>query len=143
MGISVEKTFEIIDHTADTGIIAYGATMKQLFSNAASGMYSLIFDFPPGNKSVQRTVELQAPDDEALLVEWLNELLFLFDMEHVVFDSFEFDTLDKGKLEARCKGYKIDLQHNKPLWELKAATYHMLNIRKSRNGYQAQVIFDI
>jgi SHS2 domain-containing protein len=143
MGSSVEKTFEIIDHTADTGIIAYGATMKQLFSNAASGMYSLIFDFPPENKPVQRAVVLQSFDDEGLLVEWLNELLFLFDMEHVVFDRFEFDMLEKGKLEARCTGYKIDWQHNKPLREVKAATYHMMNISKSRKGYQAQVIFDI
>jgi SHS2 domain-containing protein len=139
----VDKTFEVIDHTADIGIIAYGADIKQLFSNAAFGMFSLIIDPRGTDEPVQRSVELKSPDAEALLVEWLNELLFLFNNKHLVFNTFEFNTLEKGKLEAKCFGYKIKLSRNKLLREVKAATYYMLDIRKNSDGYEAQIIFDI
>ncbi len=137
------KTFEIIDHTADIGITCYGSDIKQLFANAALGLFSLITELADIRENIQREVILSSRDREGLLVAWLNELLYIFDMEHVVFTRFEFDLLEENRLQARCLGNKINLEKQPMKREVKAATYHMLSIDETNNGYKAQIIFDI
>lgn len=139
----MEKSFEIIDHTADISIIAYGANIKQFFSNAALGLFSLIIEVEDIKENLQRDIKISSQDRESLLVEWLNELLYLFDVEHIVFRRFKFDKLNYNNLEARCFGDRINLREQKIKREVKAATYHMLAISKENNGYKAQIIFDI
>lgn len=139
----MEKPFEIIDHTADIGIIAYGANIKQLFSNASLGLFSLITEVDSIKENIQREVSLSSQDRENLLVELLNELLYIFDMERIVFKRFEFDKLSGSELKVSCFGDKINLSKQKIKREVKAVTYHMLVINKVDNGYKAQIIFDI
>lgn len=139
----MEKPFEIIDHTADIGIIAYGADIKQFFSNAALGLFSLITEVNYIKENVQREIRISSQDREGLLVEWLNELLYIFDVDHIAFKRFEFDELNDSKLKVRCFGDKINPRQQKIKREVKAATYHMLAISKEDNGYKAQIIFDI
>ena len=141
--ISVEKPFEIIDHTADIGIIAYGADIKQVFSNAAHGLFSLITDVENIKENLQREIIISSQDIESLLVEWLNELIYIFDVEHLVFKRFEIDAIIDNKLSARCFGDRINPRKKKIKREVKAATYHMLTISKVNNGYKVQIIFDI
>jgi len=85
----MEKPFEIIEHTADVGIIAYGLDLKQTFSNAALGLFSLITEPDLTRDILQRDLELSAIDKENLLVTWLNELIYMFDVEHIIFKRFE------------------------------------------------------
>ena len=139
----MEKPFEIIDHTADIGIIAYGADIQHLFSNAAIGLFSLITEVDSIKENVQREIGLSSQDRENLLVEWLNEVLYIFDVERIVFKRFEFDKLNGSELKVSCFGDKINLSKQKIKREVKAATYHMLAINKEDNGYKAQIIFDI
>ena len=139
----MKKAFEVIDHTADIGIIAYGADIKQLFSNAALGMFSLIAEPGDIEESVQRDTKISSQDMENLLVEWLNELLYIFDVEHIIFRRFKIDTLTDNLLKVRCFGEKINPQKHELKREVKAATYHMLSINKEDNVYKAQLIFDI
>jgi SHS2 domain-containing protein len=139
----VEKAFEIIDHTADIGIVAYGNTIPQLFGNAALGMFSLILETGTIGESKQYKIKLSSPDRESLLVGWLNELLFLFDTKHLVFKRFKFDLLSETDLNATCNGAEVNLHKQIIQREIKAATYHMLSIDKSNNGYKAQIVFDI
>jgi len=75
----MEKDFEIVNHTADVGIIAYGTDIKQAFANAARALFSLITELDDVAEVLHRDIELIAPDEESLLVEWLNELIYLFD----------------------------------------------------------------
>jgi SHS2 domain-containing protein len=140
---TVEKPFEVIDHTADIGIVAYGADIKQVFANAALGLFSLMADLDDLKENVQRKLEISAEDVEVLLVQWLNELIYIFDVEHIIFKSFEIQELTSTQIRARCFGEKIDLKHHKPKREIKAATYHMLRMSKEDGGYKVQVIFDI
>ncbi len=137
------KTFEIIDHTADIGIVCYGADIKQVFANAALGLFSLITEVNDIKENVQREVKISSQDRENLLVEWLNELLYIFEVEHIVLKRFEFDELNDSNLKARCFGDEINPRQQKIKREVKAATYHMLAISKENNFYKAQVIFDI
>ncbi len=139
----VEKPFEVIDHTADIGIIAYGADIKQVFANAALGLFTLMADTDDFKEDIERELKLSAEDVEVLLVEWLNELIYIFDVEHIFFRRFEVDELTSTQIKARCFGEKVKTSQHKLKREIKAATYHMLKINKEDVGYKVQVIFDI
>lgn len=139
----MRKTFEVINHTADIGIVAYGNDIKQAFANAAVALFSLIIDLNTIKENLYQDVELSAVDQESLLVEWLNELIYLFDVEHVIFKRFEINQLTRNQLQARCFGESVELPRHKLKTGVKAATYHMLKIDKDNGNYRLQVIFDV
>ena len=138
----MKKDFEIIDHTADVGIVAYGADMSQAFANAARALFSLITELENVDEVLHQDIELTATDEESLLVEWLNELIYLFDTENIIFKRFDITQLSQTQLKARSYGHKVDSSKHKIKTGVKAATYHMLKIDKS-NGGKVQVLFDI
>jgi len=138
----MEKGFEIIEHTADVGIIAHGATLSQTFANAARALFSIITELDNVAEVLHRDIELVAPDQESLLVAWLNELIYLFDTENVLFKRFEISELNNTRLKARSYGERVDKSRHELKTGVKAATYHMLRIDKG-DGWQAQVLFDI
>jgi len=136
------KEFEILDHTADVGIIAYGTDLKQAFANAAKGLFSLITGLGDVDEALHRDIELTAADEESLLVDWLNELVYYFDAEGILFKRFDITELNNRHLKARGYGEKADSAKHELKMGVKAATYHMLKIEKN-NGYRVQVLFDI
>lgn len=138
----VEKDFEFINHTADVGIIAYGADMSQAFANAARALFSLITELDDVAEVIQRDIELTATDVESLLVEWLNELIYQFDTESILFKRFDIIQLNNTQLKARGYGEKVDSSRHKLKIGVKAATYHMLKVDKG-DGCRVQVLFDI
>jgi len=138
----MEREFEIVDHTADVGIRAYGASINQAFANAAKALFSLITELDSVDEVLHRDIELVAPDQESLLVEWLNELIYLFDAENIIFKRFDITRLNSTRLKARGYGEKVDSSKHKLKIGVKAATYHMLKVDKT-NGCQVQVLFDI
>ncbi len=138
----MEKRFEVIDHTADIGIAAYGADLKEAFANAAYALFSLMVDLDNVADAVCSEAEVTAENREDLLVAWLNELIYLFEVENVLFARFEIDELSETRLRASCYGEKIDPERHKIKMAVKAATYHMLKIEEER-GYRVQVLFDI
>jgi SHS2 domain-containing protein len=141
--VSTVKPFEIIDHTADIGIIAYGADIKQVFANAALGLFNLMADLDNLKEDTKREIELSAEDVEVLLVEWLNELIYISDVEHIIFKRFEINELSNTQLRATCFGEKIKPGQHRLKREIKAATYHMLRLNKENGSYKVQIIFDI
>ena len=136
------RDFEIIDHTADVGIIAYGTDMKQAFANAARALFSLITEIDEVEEVLYRDIELNASEQETLLVEWLNELIYLFDVENIIFKRFDINEINNTQLKARSYGEKVDSLKHKMKTGIKAATYHMLKVEKD-NGFKVQVLFDI
>ncbi len=134
--------FEIIDHTADVGIIAYGADLEQAFANAARALFSLITELENVEEVLHRDIKLTATDQESLLVAWLNELIYLFDVENIIFKRFDIIQLSNTQLKARIYGEKVDSAKHKLKTGVKAATYHMLRVDKA-NGCKVQVLFDI
>jgi SHS2 domain-containing protein len=138
----MEKEFEILNHTADAGIIAYGSNMNEAFANAAKGMFSLITELEDVEETEYRDTELTAPDRESLLVEWLNELIYLFDVENILFKKFDITQLSNTQLKAKSYGAKVDSSRHKLKTGVKAATYHMLRIDRDK-GIRIQVLFDI
>ena len=138
--MGMERDFEIVNHTADVGIIAYGADMRQAFANAAGALFSLITELDDVAEVLHRDVELTAPDEEGLLVGWLNELIYLFDTENILFKRFDITRLSDTRLEARAYGEKVSKHKLKT--GIKAATYHMLKVERN-NGCRVQALFDI
>lgn len=138
----VPNDFEILEHTADIGIVAYGADLKQTFANAAKGLFSIITDLDRVAEVVERDVEVASPDIESLLVDWLSELIYLFDVDNILFKRFEISEIDTHHLRARVFGEKVDTARHELKLGVKAVTYHMLKVAK-HNGYEARVILDI
>ena len=139
---SLVKSFEVIDHTADVGIIAYGTDLKQTFANAARGMFSLITNLGRIRAIQSREVNVKSAGKENLLVAWLNELIYLFDTENILAKKIDINELDDEHLVAVVSGEKLDKARHQIKRGIKATTYHMLEI-KYDGGYRARVIFDI
>jgi SHS2 domain-containing protein len=139
----MKKAFEIVDHTADVGIIAYGTNIEELFCNAALALFSLITE--PGSIQEKSHLNLRVSSDErdSLLVEWLNELIYFFDAKHILFNRFDIESLTHNQLKATCYGEGFDPMKHKIKMGVKAATYHMLKLDKNSDGYKAQIILDI
>ncbi|MDH7517713.1 MAG: archease [Candidatus Thermoplasmatota archaeon] len=135
--------YEIIEHTADIGIRAYGKTLSEAFENAAKGMFDIITDKSEVESVGQYEIRLDAPDLEQLLVDWLSELLFLNTSQNLVFGFFKVEIDEKKKtLRAQVFGEKYNISKHKVGTEIKAVTYHMLEV-KNKKPYHVQVLFDI
>jgi SHS2 domain-containing protein len=134
--------FEIIDHTADIGIRVHGADLKETFANAALAISGLVTDAGKVRQSLHRDLEVTANGEEALLVAWLNELLYVFDAENILFSRFDIRDLTPTRLRARAYGETVDPSRHPMKMGIKAATYHRLKIEKGEH-YTARVIFDI
>ncbi|MHB9112478.1 MAG: archease [Thermoleophilia bacterium] len=135
--------FEIMDHTADIGIRAFGSTEAEVFQNAATGMFSLIADLENVGETRDFTIEVEAEDRETLLVAWLNELLYLYDSNDMLLKRFELSELGDTSLKGRAFGEPMDAERHKLKADIKAATYHMLKLKEEPGGWQAEVIFDV
>ena len=137
------KRFDLVEHTADAGIIAYGADMREAFSNAAYGMFCLMADLEQVGEKTSRHVEVEAGDREGLVVTWLNELLYLFDVERVIFRRFDILELTGTRLEADAYGEEADPSRHRLKSGVKAATYHMLKASEGGGRCSIRVIFDV
>jgi SHS2 domain-containing protein len=142
MVLEMGKRFEVIDHTADVGIAAYGEDLKEAFANAAYALFSMMLDLDSVGDALCRQVEVTADDRSDLLVAWLNELIYVFEVDNMLFKRFDIGELNETRLRARCYGEKIDPERHKIKVGFKAATYHMLKIDEG-DGFRIQVLFDI
>ncbi|AGG06402.1 MULTISPECIES: archease [Dehalococcoides] len=134
--------YKLIQHTADVGIVAQGASMGDAFGFAASGLFSLITDTSTLKQDKIISLEFISDSYENLLVKWLNELIYIFDTQILVFGRFEVAVNSAFKLTAICFGQKVNA--DTPLHHyVKAATYHLLKVKKITGGYKLQVLLDI
>ena len=135
------KRFELIEHTADVGLVAYGKTLAGAFANAAFGMFSIIADLDGVREAESRRVEIAEDDLEGLLFEWLNSLIYFFDVEMLLFKKFDIIDFGENRLQAVCRGEKYDPSRHRLKTGVKSDTYHLLKVDREKN--QVQVIFDI
>ena len=136
-------TYEIIDHTADIGIRCEASSLPELFETAARGMFSIIVQLDGVRTTVTREIELseQAVDD--LLVSWLNELLYISEVESLLLVKFDIREIERTKLAAVVAGEPMDFDRHELNMEIKAVTYHELKVEQRGESWFAQVIFDI
>lgn len=141
------EQYEYLEHTADAKFRAYGKTLEEVFENAALAMFNVMIDTKNISGDVPMEVSLEAPDLEALLVDWLSELLFLFEVEEIVFGEFRVEEIRKVEgeysLKARVAGEKCDPECHPFETEIKAVTYNQLELEKTVEGWVAQVVVDL
>lgn len=138
----MRKFYGLIDHTADIGIKIKSRDLAGLFKKAARAMFDIMAEKKAGGNNKEKLlIEEKADNLEELLVRWLNELLSLSAVRELIFTRFEIHKLDKNNLRAEVIG--SDMKNYKVATEIKAATYHELEIKKRGPWWQAQVIFDV
>jgi SHS2 domain-containing protein len=138
---AIMKKFELIEHTADLGLKAYGKNLSEAFASAAYGMFSIIAELDAVKEVESRRIEIKEDDAESLLFEWLNSLLYYFDVDTLLFRRFDILEFGDDKLKADCFGEKYDPARHRLKTGVKSATYHMLEVDREKN--RVQVIFDV
>jgi SHS2 domain-containing protein len=134
---------ETFDHTADLGLRIRAADLDALFVEAAQALFETIVDDLATVQPLQRLeLELQGDDREYLLFDWLNELLFRWDSEHLLLSRFEVK-VDEAGLKGSAWGEPLDRARHTLGHEVKAITYHDLRVERSGAGWLAEVIVDI
>ncbi len=132
--------YEVLEHTADVGLKAYGDTVEELFANAALGMFALMTDIRRVRPTGEVHVTVTSQDLESLMVDWLTELVLVHEVENVFLCEFEV-ALEGLSLEATARGEVVDPSRHPLNTAIKAVTYHMIEVAPEK-GY-AVVIFDI
>ena len=137
------RRFEILDHTADIGLIVYGEDLKTLFENAGEAFFHLITDLRKVRRRVERRIEVRGEALERLMVDWLSELLYLHDVENLLFKGFKVESVGEEGLKAIVKGEPFQEGLHVIKTEVKAVTYHRIEVRKENSKWKAQIIFDL
>ena len=132
-----------VDHTADAGIAVEAPDLARLFERAAYGMFSVITDLAAARATETSRISIDAPDRVALLARWLSELNYRHVIEHRIFLEFEVLALSEHHLEAEVSGEIFDPARHTIFTEIKAVTFHDLQLERDEHGWKAQIIFDL
>lgn len=144
------RDFEAMPHTADLKIRVYGASLQQLFCNALVGMFQAIEPVAPqctwnGDRLVcpqlpsQHEINISSPDVTMLLIDFLSEALYLSDVHNEAYLKVDMHAFDERHIQATLYGVPV----KRFGIEIKAVTYHDLEIKKIDEEYQVDIVFDI
>jgi SHS2 domain-containing protein len=135
--------YEFFEHTADLGLRVRAGDLDTLFAEAARALFAVIVDNLDAVRPLQQVeVRLAGTDRDFLLFDWLRELLYRFDAEHLVFGRFEVRVTVDG-LTGTAWGEPLDRSRHELAHEVKAITYHGLRVEQTADGWLAEVIVDI
>jgi SHS2 domain-containing protein len=136
--------FELLDHTADQGLVGRGKDLPEALAWTATGMFSVIADVDAVVPRQSIHISLEAADREALAIDWLNELLFRYEAEGFLPGEYNVSVNDAGtSLEADCAGEQADPDRHRIRTAVKAATYHALEVSHTSGEWRVHVILDI
>ena len=138
--------YELLDHTADVIVRAYGKTWNEVFENLGRALFAAMLDISKVEPRECREVRVESESLEDLVVDFLNELLVFKDAENLAFSRFEVTVKEKdGKwvIKARACGERIDPKKHQPEGEVKAVSYHLLEVGETERGKYAQVVLDL
>jgi SHS2 domain-containing protein len=139
----MQDMHEMFDHTADLGLRIRAASLDILFAEAAEALFSaIVTDLATVQQRIRREVTLPPDERDFLLFDWLKQLLFWWDTEHLLFGKFEVNVSEQG-LAGSAWGEPLDLQRHQLEHEVKAITYHGLRVDPTDDGWLAEVIVDI
>jgi SHS2 domain-containing protein len=139
----MKKNFEVLDHTADIGLIVYGEDLKALFENAGEAFFHLITDLKKVRRRIERRIHIERESLDRLMVDWLSELLYLHEIENLLFKGFKVESVGEEGLRAIVRGEPFQEGVHVIKTEIKAVTYHQIEVRKEKRGWRAQIIFDL
>jgi SHS2 domain-containing protein len=142
------RKFEISDRhtTADIGLEIEGTSLAELFQAAAEGMFAIILGRPGLHEiTTTREILLRTSSGEQLLVDWLSELIYLFDAEGLVPLDYHLTVAEEPEYAvcSRVDFRRYDAVTESAEHEIKAVTYYRLQLTRAGGAYHCHVVFDI
>jgi SHS2 domain-containing protein len=137
------ERYKVFDHTADLGVAIYGKTVKELFANAAFAVFDIITDLNRVKTTEERTIIVEGEGWEDLLVNYLREVLYMFNGEGLLLKECSIIEIDPQHLEGRVSGELFNPSKHRINKEIKAVTYHQITVRETLGMWMGRVIFDV
>jgi len=140
------KRYEFLKHTADVAVCVFGRSLRDLFESAALAMFAVLLEKTknrPGAALTEKEISVCGEASEDLLKAWLDELLFCYAVEHLVLVRIKAIEMGDRDMRAFVLFDAFDGEYYTVKDEIKAVTYHELEVKKVRNHWQAHVIFDV
>ena len=136
--------FELLEHPSDIGVLARGDSREQALVEASKGITSIMVDPSAIGSVEERELHVTGPDAASHVVKWLNEILFLFDAEGLVFADFTIDAWTAEGIRGRAQGEHLDPERHEIRTAVKAATYHQFDLREAGSGlWELRVFVDV
>ncbi|HUX99171.1 MAG TPA: archease [Candidatus Deferrimicrobium sp.] len=139
-------TFRFLEHISDVYVEAIGRTLEEAFVQGAYAMFETMTDIKTIEAIENRKIEIEAEDLEALLFEWIDQFLYLFDVEGLMFSKFDIkiDKIVNGyRLNGLCWGEKFDPEKHPARTEIKAPTYSLMEIIQKPSKITLRFVMDI
>jgi SHS2 domain-containing protein len=135
--------YKLFDHTADLGVEIYGKTVTDLFANAAFAVFDIITDLKHVTPTMERKIVVEGEGWEDLLVNYLREILYMFNGEGLLLKEFSIQKIDSRHLEGMVRGERFDPSKHRINTEIKAVTYHQVTVKETPDIWVGRVIFDV
>jgi SHS2 domain-containing protein len=135
--------FDHFEVAADVGVWAWGTTLADAFRQCALGVFHLIVERDQVSSTEHREVRATGESRESLLVNWINELLYLQDIEGFLVKTVTLPIFGEGQLHSVLGGEILDPERHRPGIIVKAATFHELSIHESDAGWDIKIILDV
>ncbi|MEW6378554.1 MAG: archease [bacterium] len=135
--------YEYIEHTGDIGVRVFGRELKGLFENAGKAFFDILTERESIQPSLQKQIVVESHGWERLLVAWLSELLYLFEVDQWLFQTCEIRSLGENRVEAVGRGEHYAPDRHEIKTGIKAVTHHQLSIHKVNEIWEATIIFDV
>jgi len=135
--------YRIFDHTADLGIEVRGETLKEVYAGAALAIFDLVTDTAAIRAEEARQVAVEGEDEADILVNFLREVLYLWNGEAFLGKECDIREVAPRRLTAVLRGEPYDPARHRIKTEIKAVTYHQASVGRTAEGWQGRVVFDV
>ncbi|MBN1613279.1 MAG: archease [Deltaproteobacteria bacterium] len=137
------KHYKVFKHTADLGLEIYGRSLPELFTHAALALFELLTDLHRVKPNGRWTLAVSGTDREDLLVNYLREVLYLYNGKGLLLSDFSITDMEEGFLRGEARGESFDASKHTIKKEIKAVTYHQASIRQTAKGWQGRIVVDV
>jgi SHS2 domain-containing protein len=138
----MKKDYKFINHTADVAITVRGGDLQSLFKNSGDALIDLLFNDGEIKGINTYTITAEGDNEEELLINFLRELFFQFAVYRVVLKEIEFEEFSKTGVTAKVTGEEYDPNRHKLNIDIKAVTYHNVEIKKADDELTVSIVFD-
>jgi SHS2 domain-containing protein len=135
--------FELLEHTSDVGVLARGRTRDEALIAASQGLVSILVNPSNFKPLEERYFKATGRDEAAQVINWLNEILFFFDTEGMVFVEFKIQSWSSNEIVGHAKGERLDIDRHEFRTAVKAATYHQFESHQTPGGWEIRVFVDV
>ncbi|MBN1906226.1 MAG: archease [Deltaproteobacteria bacterium] len=136
-------SYTLLSHTADLGMIVKGDSCEGLFRNAGMALTDIMILSKGPMPGVKKEISIKGNDLPDLMVKWLSEILYLFEGEHLITTEIVVNQLSRSSISSTLITGDFDSRYHEVLREIKAVTYHQVDVREDSGIWTARIIFDL